>query len=153
MSAKPGVAQASHKRKHVASDPFWRERANCRASNSDAFFDPTRYAEAQLICLGCPVKAECLAERHGASGVWGGRVFLQKGEEQVATPPNVPLTEQDWDTAEQMLRDGCSYYEIARTLGRSETPFRRHFPGRGWTKTEAGQYGAFVHRMQRKVAL
>lgn len=45
---------------------------------------------------------------------------------------------------EERLNDGWAYAEIARTLGCCEETIRHHFPGRGWTPTEAGIYAATI---------
>lgn len=82
MSARPGVAQASHKRKHIASDPFWRERANCRTADPRLFdLETSCIPEALALCRGCQVILECRAERRRAPGIWGGRVYNNHGQE------------------------------------------------------------------------
>lgn len=47
---------------------------------------------------------------------------------------------------EAMLDDGCSYTEVARTLGRNVTVVLQRWPGRGWTKAQAA---AHVHDIRR----
>ena len=75
MAARAGVAQASHKTTRLRDETPWQELAPCRDVDPEMFFDPTRYAQAQLVCAGCPFKQPCLRLRHGAAGVWGGKVF------------------------------------------------------------------------------
>ncbi|ASO17898.1 WhiB family redox-sensing transcriptional regulator [Actinoalloteichus hoggarensis] len=54
----------------------WRIKAACRDEDPDQLF--VRGAEqrkAKLVCLGCPVRTECLAEaldNRIEFGVWGG---------------------------------------------------------------------------------
>lgn len=54
----------------------WRVRASCRDEDPDQLF--VRGAEqrkAKLVCMGCPVRTECLAEALDSRiefGVWGG---------------------------------------------------------------------------------
>jgi WhiB family redox-sensing transcriptional regulator len=54
----------------------WRVRAACRDVDPDGLF--VRGAEqhrAKLVCMGCPVRTECLAEaldNRIGFGVWGG---------------------------------------------------------------------------------
>lgn len=54
----------------------WRVRAACRDENPDQLF--VRGAEqrqARMVCFGCPVRTECLAEALDKKiefGVWGG---------------------------------------------------------------------------------
>ena len=54
----------------------WRARGLCRDTDPDGLF--VRGAEqrrAKLVCMGCPVRTECLAEaldNRIEFGVWGG---------------------------------------------------------------------------------
>ena len=54
----------------------WRGRAACRDENPDQLF--VRGAEqrkARMVCVGCPVRTECLGEaldNRIEFGVWGG---------------------------------------------------------------------------------
>ncbi|MEU6645081.1 WhiB family transcriptional regulator [Saccharomonospora sp. NPDC046836] len=56
--------------------PDWRVRAYCREVDPDGLF--VRGAEqnrAKIVCMGCPVRTECLAEALDNRidfGVWGG---------------------------------------------------------------------------------
>lgn len=58
----------------------WRFGAPCGSVNPDIFFDaaeddPLVEEQAKLICLGCPVAAECLDEAmitREEYGIWGG---------------------------------------------------------------------------------
>ncbi len=54
----------------------------CRRENPELFFaeSPADVEAAKALCLGCPVRAECLAgalDRREPWGVWGGELFLQ----------------------------------------------------------------------------
>jgi WhiB family redox-sensing transcriptional regulator len=54
----------------------WRVNASCRDTDPDGLF--VRGAEqnrAKTVCMGCPVRAECLAEALDSRinfGIWGG---------------------------------------------------------------------------------
>jgi WhiB family redox-sensing transcriptional regulator len=54
----------------------WRVNASCRDTDPDGLF--VRGAEqnrAKTVCMGCPVRAECLAEALDGKinfGIWGG---------------------------------------------------------------------------------
>lgn len=59
--------------------PEWEDSAACRAGGTDPdefFVDrTTNAAAARGVCLGCPVKGECLdaaLARDERFGVWGG---------------------------------------------------------------------------------
>lgn len=78
MSAKPGVAQASHKRRG-AIDLSWQDRANCRTLPPDMFSDPKLAEWGLQACSDCPVIEQCAASRrHDVSGIWGGVAFYPK---------------------------------------------------------------------------
>lgn len=64
---------------------------------------------------------------------------------------NIPLTEDELRTATELLDDGCSYREAARTLGCAPRTIRAHFPNRGWPPGEGARLGAF-NRWMRKNA-
>lgn len=54
----------------------------CRRENPELFFaeTPQDVETAKGLCLGCPVRTECLAgamERREPWGVWGGQLFLR----------------------------------------------------------------------------
>ena len=54
----------------------------CRSNDPELFFaeTPADVETAKALCLGCPVRVECLAgalERSEPWGVWGGQLFLQ----------------------------------------------------------------------------
>ena len=61
------------------------------------------------------------------------------------TPPRV--TQDEFDRAHAMLDDGASYEEVARTLRRSHTAFRRRLPGYTLTKKEAAHRAALGRQM------
>jgi len=59
-----------------SNQSHWRVRASCRDADPDGLF--VRGAEqnrAKVVCMGCPVRTECLAEaldNRISFGVWGG---------------------------------------------------------------------------------
>lgn len=63
-------------------------------------------------------------------------VVRARGRLGVALPAQVWLTIEECQRIKTMLEDGCSYKEVARTLGRSETAIARRFPGYGWNKKQ-----------------
>ena len=62
----------------------------------------------------------------------------------IAKPPAILLTAEEKVRALDLLTDGASYNEVARTIGRCAPTIARHFPGYGWTRLECGQFGAFI---------
>lgn len=54
----------------------WAEQAACRRSDPDALFvQGAAQNRAKSVCLGCPVRTECLADaldNRVEFGVWGG---------------------------------------------------------------------------------
>lgn len=61
----------------------------------------------------------------------------------------VGLNEDETRHAQQLLDAGCSYREVARTLNRDKQLISRHFPGRGWSKSDGALYGQTRARMRR----
>lgn len=66
----------------------WRLRAACRTVGDDTFFPVgsvdsktvrAQAVEAGRYCRGCTVRTECTAARQGASGVWGGVLYDDRG--------------------------------------------------------------------------
>ncbi|MGH3629153.1 MAG: WhiB family transcriptional regulator [Sciscionella sp.] len=63
-------------RTEFANGVDWRVNAQCRDADPDELF--VRGAEqrrAKIVCMGCPVRTECLAEaldNRISFGVWGG---------------------------------------------------------------------------------
>lgn len=70
----------------------------------------------------------------------------------ITQPPIPPLSDEELAHASQLLDDGCSYMEVARTLGRSEYAVRHRFPGRGWSGQERMEW-ARMHRNPKPVMI
>ncbi|WAB09139.1 helix-turn-helix DNA binding protein [Arthrobacter phage Eesa] len=49
---------------------------------------------------------------------------------------------------EDRLNDGWPVREIERTYGTTWRTVTRHFPGRSWTKSQAGAYGRLVTNLR-----
>ncbi len=45
---------------------------------------------------------------------------------------------------EQLLSEGASYREVARTTGRSSNTVARLFPFRGWSQSQGGKFGCLI---------
>ena len=60
----------------------WVAKARCRSNNPDDFFvSGAAQRKATVICRGCPVVAECLADaldHHMEFGIWGGLTERQR---------------------------------------------------------------------------
>lgn len=60
----------------------------------------------------------------------------------------------EWkERAGKMLDDGASMAEVARTTGCGFQTVQRHFPGRGWSRTESGQFAHAVREANRALAM
>ena len=68
-------------------------------------------------------------------------------------PSPEPMTECELDTAAALLDDGCSYAEVARTLGRTPRAIRRHFPGRGWPPGEGARLAMATRWANHRMAV
>ena len=64
-------------------NPTWMQHGNCHSESPEVFFpsDGIGVIRAQQVCMGCPVKAECLdhaLNMHIDHGVWGGTSERQR---------------------------------------------------------------------------
>lgn len=76
-------------------------------------------------------------------GITKRQVARIRTAEGIAQAKAAPLTADEIRIAAELLDDGCSYSEVARTVGRSPRAISGHFPGRGWPVGEGGRLGAF----------
>ena len=56
-------------------DKRWQDHAVCATTDPDAFYPPNGddYAVPRRVCLGCPVRLECLLDGlNEEHGMWGG---------------------------------------------------------------------------------
>lgn len=59
----------------VVEDEDWPSRAKCRGMNDALFPEGRDQRRAKAVCMGCPVRVNCLAEALDNRiewGVWGG---------------------------------------------------------------------------------
>lgn len=66
----------------------------------------------------------------------------------VAQPPPRRLTADEVARIEVMLADGASIADVARSIGRSIDYLQRRFRGRGWTRSQAGQFAVLCRDMR-----
>ena len=71
----------------LATGTSWRSAASCRSADPELFFPLSesgkaleQIAEAKAICIGCPVRRQCLefALRTRPHGIWGGLTELER---------------------------------------------------------------------------
>lgn len=108
-----------------------------------------RVVELTRQGLSTPVIAELL-------GVSDRTVCRHRVRAGIAQPGQVPLSEDERRRALSLLEDGASLSEVARTLGRSITPMRRHFSAYKWTKQQSAEFSAVGRAMaelERKAAI
>lgn len=67
----------------------------------------------------------------------------------IAQPRPVRLTAEQLRRATEMLDDGASASEVARTIGCSQSAVINRFPGRGWTPEQISAHGVLCRQMQR----
>lgn len=66
-----------------------------------------------------------------------------RAEQGIARPKPPLLSEEELRIAAEMLDDGASYAEVARTLGRHHRAIAVRFPGRGWDKGEGARLAMY----------
>jgi WhiB family transcriptional regulator, redox-sensing transcriptional regulator len=98
----------------------WTTRAGCRSTDPDALFvQGAAQNRAKAVCLGCPVRAECLADaldNRVEFGVWGGLTERER-RALLRRRPNV----SSW---QRLLSTAMSDFErtTAETYGAVEYP-------------------------------
>jgi methylphosphotriester-DNA--protein-cysteine methyltransferase len=122
-----------------------RGEAGRRAQQASAAERHQRIAELTRQGLSAPQIAEML-------GVTPRTVV--RGRKATGTlvgpaPQEFWLTAEQIDRAEQLLDDGCSLVEVARTIGCTWTSVWKRWQHRGWTKQQAGEYAALIRDMKR----
>jgi transposase-like protein len=55
-----------------------------------------------------------------------------------------PITPERKEAARRLLDDGAPYEEVSRTLGMTTVTLKRHFPGRQWTRQQAGELASWI---------
>ena len=60
------------------------------------------------------------------------------------TSRNAPPAPERLNQAAELLREGASQREVARTTGLARETIRKHFPGQGWTFIEGGEFRALT---------
>ena len=88
-------------------------------------------------------KTRDIAHRLGITERTVSRSRIRSG---CAKPAQIPMSEDEISRAKQMLDDGASYAEVARTLGRYVTTFYKKFPGQGWSLEDTAAYNALRQR-------
>jgi WhiB family redox-sensing transcriptional regulator len=71
-----------------ATGASWRSAAACRSADPELFFPLSEFgksleqiAEAKAICIGCPVRRQCLEfalRTRQTHGIWGGLTELER---------------------------------------------------------------------------
>nr|WP_269204172.1 WhiB family transcriptional regulator [Motilibacter rhizosphaerae] len=92
-----------------AWDRDWASRGACRNSDPDALFvQGAAQNRAKLVCGGCPVRTECLAEaldNRTEFGVWGGmtererRALLRRRPDVESWTAYLQDAKRDFETA------------------------------------------------------
>jgi DNA-binding CsgD family transcriptional regulator len=75
-------------------------------------------------------------------GITERTVFRIRRRRMVARCTPLRFTDDEIATAEQMLADGASIAEVARSLGRRPATVNKRFRGRGWSKVQCAEFGA-----------
>ena len=76
-------------------------------------------------------------------------VQRHRSQRGVTQPPAVHMTAEELLRAKEMLEDGASCREVARTLGRTHGTILKRFPEYKWTKTQRLQQATLGRQMSR----
>jgi len=62
------------------------------------------------------------------------------------TSRNALPSQELLNQAADLFNDGASQREVCRTTGLARETIRKHFPGRGWTYVEGGEFRQLIKR-------
>ena len=83
-------------------------------------------------------------------GVTARTVSRHKRALGIAHSPRPVRPVEEWGpTAERLFAEGYSQRAVAEITGTNWWNLQRHFPGKAWTRSEAGQYAVAVRRLNR----
>ena len=99
---------------------------------------------AELTRQGC--SAPLIAEILGITTRTVQRARKRAGISQPRPPFTSP---EERARMGELIREGVSYKEVARTLGRNEMTIARHYPGFAWTPQQVAEAGVLSRRMAR----
>lgn len=92
------------------------------------------------------MQRKVIARRLGVHIRTVDRVLSDRGLTK-GNPPK--MTVEEIERARALLEDGASYYEAARSIGRSSMVLRRKLPGYQWDKVKSGEHGQVCKKMRR----
>lgn len=102
------------------------------------FRRPPLVSDQRVVALS--LQGLSVAEVARLTGFHRRTIERARARAGIAGPTPASMGPEEIERAEQMLADGASYREVARTIGVCWTTVRRHFPGRGWTPQQAAEY-------------
>ena len=85
-----------------------------------------------------------------ATGVGERTIYRILRDAGMGKDPNY-MSQDEVDRAREMLEDGASYMEVARTLGRSHSTIKRNLPGYTWSPEQAGEFAWSIRILKRKL--
>ena len=85
-------------------------------------------------------------------GITKRSVQRHRKERGVTQPPAVHMTAEELLRAKEMLEDGASCREVARTLGRTHGTILKRFPECKWTKSQRLQQATLGRQMSRLIS-
>lgn len=86
-----------------------------------------------------------IADRIGCSVDTVSNVRRRRG---VPVQRSYRLSAEQLARAEQLLDDGASFAEAARSIGSTTSAVARRFPGRGWSYRECGLFTAMLRKVE-----
>jgi IS30 family transposase len=99
---------------------------------------------ADLTCQGW--SADQIAREVGIHPRTVTRVRRRTG---VGGPVYPHYSDEELRIAEQMLADGASIADTARTLGREPTTLWKRYKGRGWSSEKTAEYRRMLRELKR----
>ena len=126
----------------------WHQDAACRTVDPSVFFLPVganaaEIAAAKRVCVGCPVRATCLAdaiERGEQFGIWGGLTEHERAD--LPRPRRTRKPARIDASVARLTRAGQSTRQIAEVLHITERTVTRSRARTRVARTDSGQEAA-----------
>jgi DNA-binding CsgD family transcriptional regulator len=104
------------------------------------------YGETWERIVALTKQGRTATEIADALGVTRRTVVRARRRAGIAQPVKPPLSDEERARARELLDDGASCTEVARTLGRNPKTILAHFPEYAWDQQRIGEHLALVRR-------
>lgn len=127
----------------TCEDGSWRCTSTVKCQYRVRKANPASRAERRNMVAELTWEGWTLVEIAARLGVTTRTVGRDREKTKISRPAAKRWTEEEQRRAQELIDDGYSLMEVARTLGRHVNTIADHgFKGQGWTPEQVGQFNA-----------